>query len=88
MVQSNQPNQDLVRQTEDLKQEYNALKQAFDVELNERKLIESNLRERLKELNCHNQISELMSQPALSLTETIEKIVEIIPPSWQFPDIA
>jgi PAS domain S-box-containing protein len=88
MVQSNQSNQYLVRQTEDLKREYNALKQAFDVELNERKLIESNLRERLKELNCHNQISELMSQPALSITDTIEKIVEIIPPSWQFPDIA
>jgi len=88
MVQSNRPDKDIIRQIEDLKQDYDALKLAYNLELNERKSIEFDLRERLKELKCHNQISEMMANPTLSLTETIEKIVEIIPPSWQFQDIA
>lgn len=88
MVQTNHPNQDLISQLTDLEQRYNALKESFDVELNKRKSIEFTLQERLKELNCHNQISELMADPGLSPNEAIAKIVQIIPPSWQFPELA
>ncbi|MBV5312350.1 MAG: PAS domain S-box protein [Prolixibacteraceae bacterium] len=79
---------DQLNQLEELKQELNALKQSFNQELNDRKSIEFALQERLKELNCHNQISKLMANPKLSTFEVIEKIVQIIPPSWQFPEIA
>lgn len=88
MSQPNHPSDETLRQLEDLKQELNALKRSFDEELNERKSVEFNLQERLKELNCHNRMSELMANPKLSLTEAIEQIVQIIPPSWQFPELA
>ncbi len=46
------------------------------------------LRERLKELNCHNQISEILSDLNLKADQVINQIVQIIPGSWQFPEIA
>jgi hypothetical protein len=46
------------------------------------------LTERIKELNCHNYVSEFTSNPSLSLCEVIEKITNILPPSFQFPEIA
>jgi PAS domain S-box-containing protein len=73
---------------EELKQELNSLRQSFNHELNERKSVEFALQERLKELNCHNQISKLMATSELSTFEVIDEIVKIIPPSWQFSEIA
>ncbi len=46
------------------------------------------LEKRVKELNCHNRISEILSDANLSLEEVFESVVQIIPGSWQFPDIA
>jgi len=76
-----------MKQVEELELEISSLKQSLQHELNERKTIEYNLQERLKELNCHNQIAELMSNSAFQIDEVCEKIVQIIPPSWQFPEI-
>jgi PAS domain S-box-containing protein len=45
------------------------------------------LMERLKEFNCHNRISEVIGNPNLSVDEICEKIVQLIPEGWQFPDI-
>ena len=45
------------------------------------------LQERKKELKCHNFISDVLSVPNLSQSELLEKIIEIIPPSWQFPEL-
>ena len=53
----------------------------------ENRRIRFELTERLKELNCHNRISEFMSNSSLSVDEVCEKIVQSIPPGWQFPDI-
>ncbi|MBL7966958.1 MAG: PAS domain S-box protein [Prolixibacteraceae bacterium] len=53
-----------------------------------RKKIEFDLKERMKELNCLNSISEIMSNPQLSIDDACQSIVQIIPASWQFPDFA
>jgi len=44
--------------------------------------------ERVKELNCHNRISEIMNNSNHAVDEVLDMIVLIIPDSWQFPSIA
>ena len=46
------------------------------------------LGERIKELNCHNQMSEIISIPNVTTSEVIRQIVQVIPESCQFPEIA
>jgi PAS domain S-box-containing protein len=46
------------------------------------------LGERVKELNCLYGISQLREQPDASLEEILQGTVELIPPAWQYPDIA
>ena len=43
--------------------------------------------ERVKELNCLHGISELVEKLDNSLAEILQEVVDLIPPSWQFPDI-
>ncbi|MFO7652297.1 MAG: hypothetical protein R6X25_00585 [Candidatus Krumholzibacteriia bacterium] len=45
------------------------------------------LRERIKELTCLYDIATLAQRPGLSLEELLGKIVAILPPGWQYPDI-
>ena len=45
------------------------------------------LGERVKELNCLYTISALVEKPGVSLQEILQGSVDIIPPSWQFPEI-
>jgi two-component system, cell cycle sensor histidine kinase and response regulator CckA len=45
------------------------------------------LGERIKELNCLYSISNLVEKPDISLDEIIQGTVELIPPSWQYPEI-
>lgn len=45
------------------------------------------LKERLKEINCLYQISQLTQKHDLTLDEIIQEVIKIIPPSWQYPDI-
>ena len=45
------------------------------------------LQERVKELSCLYGISELISTHGNDLDEIMRGIVQIIPPSWQFPEI-
>ena len=52
------------------------------------KKLQSELNERLKELSCHNRISEIMSTPGLSLEEVCRDVLQVIPDSFQFPEIA
>jgi signal transduction histidine kinase len=45
------------------------------------------LKERVKELKCIYKISALVETPNISLHEIFERIVNIIPPSWHYPEI-
>ncbi len=63
-------------------------------ELNERKQVENELKntshildERVKELNCLYGISSLIEKPKITLGEILQGAVDLIPPSWQYPEI-
>jgi PAS domain S-box-containing protein len=43
--------------------------------------------ERVKELNCLYGIANLVEQQDISLEEILQGIVDLIPPSWQYPEI-
>ena len=45
------------------------------------------LGERIKELNCLYGISDLVVKPGISLNEIFQSVVELIPQSWQHPEI-
>jgi len=45
------------------------------------------LGERMKELNCLYGISSLIEKPGSSLDEILQGTVDLIPPSWQYPEI-
>lgn len=45
------------------------------------------LQERAKELNCLYKIEELMNKPDSHIDEVCQRIIEAIPPGWQYPDI-
>jgi len=44
------------------------------------------LRERIKELTCMYGVSQLAAHPELPLSETLEEVVSLLPPAWQYPD--
>ncbi len=46
------------------------------------------LRERVKELTCLYEIARVTQQPNKSLPETLKALVDLLPPAWQFPDLA
>jgi len=48
---------------------------------------EHDLRERVKELTCLYKISVLSNQPNLELETFFQDTVELLPESWQYPDI-
>ncbi|MBA7647218.1 Adaptive-response sensory-kinase SasA [subsurface metagenome] len=56
-------------------------------DITERKRAEETLNKRVKELNCLYGISNLVEKPDITLEEIIQGTVNLIPPSWQYPDI-
>ena len=46
-----------------------------------------NLSERVKELNCLYGISRLIETENISVDEILKGVVELIPPSWQYPEV-
>jgi len=46
------------------------------------------LTERVKELTCLYGMAQIARQPGLSLEEIIQRIVELLPPAWQYPEAA
>lgn len=46
------------------------------------------LRERVKELTCLYGIANVMQRPDLDIQAALQAIVELLPPAWQFPEIA
>jgi len=69
--------------------------QSVGRDITERRQMEEALRERthalgerVKELHCLYSISALVEQPDISLTEILGGTLDLIPPAWQYPDIA
>ena len=54
----------------------------------EKDILLDNLKERVKELNCLYDISKINEVTNIPLEELFQKIVEIIPPGWKYPEIA
>jgi signal transduction histidine kinase len=48
----------------------------------------ASLIERVKELTCLYGIAQIAGQPDISLEEIVRGIVELLPPAWQYPEIA
>jgi signal transduction histidine kinase len=51
------------------------------------KALELTLVERVKELTCLYSIARLAVETELSLDETMQRIAELLPPGWQYPEI-
>ncbi len=49
--------------------------------------LEARVGERVKELNCLYSISKLVEKENITIGEILQGTVEIIPPSWQYPEI-
>jgi len=49
--------------------------------------VEIALRERVKELNCLYGITQLAETEPDSMEDFLAKVVDILPPSWQYPEI-
>lgn len=56
----------------------------MEKEREERTLV---LQKRIKELNCLLNISRIVENPAIALTEIFQEVVDIIPAAWQYPEI-
>jgi PAS domain S-box-containing protein len=59
------------------------------LEVEEQKILslKHDLNERIKELNCLYALSEIIEQPGISVDEILQKMVNIIPSAWQYPEI-
>jgi len=45
------------------------------------------LKERVKELNCLYGLTNIVKDKTISFDEALQKIVNLIPPAWQYPEI-
>lgn len=53
----------------------------------EKEELTKNLRERVKELNCLYSISSITEIPDSSMVQQFKKIVNVLPPAWQYSEI-
>ncbi|MCG8634018.1 MAG: LuxR C-terminal-related transcriptional regulator [Desulfobacterales bacterium] len=70
----------LVQRNRELEQDLRRMEQTFKQQAHK-------LQERIKEINCLYGISKILEQTGLSLEETFQQVVDLIPPSWQYPEI-
>jgi len=54
----------------------------------ERKQIEHNLNERVKELECLYNIASIVERPGTTLNELYQEVTNLLPASWQYPEIS
>lgn len=53
----------------------------------EKAAVEHSLRERVKELNCLYGVAEVIELNGSSFEKILQGVVNLIPPSWQYPEI-
>ncbi|NQV34747.1 MAG: hypothetical protein HQ515_18780, partial [Phycisphaeraceae bacterium] len=51
------------------------------------KVLNHDLNERIKELNCLYSFANLVDRPHVTLLEILHGLVELIPPAWHYPEI-
>ncbi len=51
------------------------------------RVLTHDLVERIKELNCLYGISRLVEQEGISLGDLLQRVVDLIPPAWQYPEV-
>ena len=56
-------------------------------DITERKRAEGNLKERVKELNCLYAIAQIAESPGLTSDELYQGVANLLPASWQYPEI-
>jgi signal transduction histidine kinase len=66
---------------------YGSLAQTLGVALMHRHA-QIELRERVKELTCLYGIAKVVQEPGISLKGILQKVVELLPPGWLYPEIA
>lgn len=66
---------------------YEGVAQTLGVALLSRRA-QAALRERVKELTCLYSITQVVEREGLSLETILQGIVELLPPAWQYPEIA
>ena len=76
--------QNLIKINEELNREIVKLK---DGEGDDLWLVSINLRERIKELNCLYNISRAVAEPYFTLSYILRKIIDLVPPAFQYPEI-
>jgi len=52
------------------------------------RLAHTALQERVKELTCLYHLVQLAERPGITLGEVLQGIAELLPPAWQYPEIA
>ena len=57
------------------------------INLKKLKIVEYNIKERVKELNCLYGISKLLEIDNVSIEGIIRETVKLMPPAWQFPEL-
>ncbi len=62
--------------------------QGILLDITERKRAEDALDERIKELRCLFETSKILAEAEAPLGEKLRRIAELLPPSWQYPEIA
>ena len=45
------------------------------------------LKERVKELDCLYGLTNIVKNKNLSIDDALQKIIKLIPPAWQYPNI-
>ncbi len=88
MDYTNNSKDELLHKLQELEQALKALEISHEYEKKNHEKLDFMLRGRLKELNCHYQISQIMGNENSSVDEVIEKIALTIREGWQFPEIA
>ncbi|MDM8549169.1 response regulator [Desulfobacterales bacterium HSG2] len=85
---------DLERRVEERTLDIAKANKELKAEIIERKRVEELLRQRthdltdrVRKLNCLYGISKLREKPGISVEEILQGVVDLIPPSWQYPEI-
>ncbi len=71
----------------DMMEGYEAVAETLGLAIAQRRTQRA-LRERVKELSCLYSIARVVEDSAAGVDEAMERIVQLLPPAWQFPEIA